>query len=81
MDEWLILSIKGDSTYDARHYQYAWKRFLEMIKEQQLKISEEEKQEVKNYIFQGGNLRVPSRLHELVAKCLTEAKVHCGGMK
>ena len=81
MDGRLIQFIKEEGTYDGRYRQYAWKRFLEMIKEQQLKISEEEKQEVKNYIFQGGNLRVPSRLQGLVAKCLTEAKVHCGGMK
>ena len=81
MDEWLILSIKGDSTYDARHYQYAWKRFLEMIKEQQLKISEEEKQEVKNYIFQGVKFKCANMFQELADKCLAEAKVHCGGKK
>lgn len=73
MDRW-FRSIKDDSTYDAHHYQYAWNRFLAMIEKLKLKISNNEKENVKNYLFQDVKIQDVSMFQELADKCLEEAK-------
>lgn len=74
----LIQSIDTEGVYDYRQCQYAWNRFLAMIKEQKLKISDEEKQEVKNYIFQCAKLESATMFQKMADKCLMEAKKHFG---
>ena len=49
-----------------------------MIKEQKLKTSDEEKQEVKNYIFQCAKLESATMFQKMADKCLMEAKKHFG---
>ena len=78
MDGWLIKSIKEDGTYDGRYRQYAWNRFLATIEEQKLKISDEEKQDVTNYIFQGVKCQCASVFRKLADKCLMEAQEYFG---
>lgn len=76
MDGWLMQFTNEEGTYDGRHYKYAWNRFLAMIKEQKLKISDEEKQEVSNYIFHRVNLQDALRFQMLADKCFEESKMH-----
>ena len=78
MDGWLMQFTNEEGTYDGRHYKYAWNRFLAMIKEQKLKTSDEEKQEVKNYIFQCAKLESATMFQKMADKCLMEAKKHFG---
>ena len=78
MDRWLIKSINAGGVYDHRYHQNAWNRFLAMIKEQKLKISDEEKQGVKNYIFQCAKLESATMFQKMADKCLMEAKKHFG---
>lgn len=75
----LIQSINEDGIYDGRHSQYAWNRFLGMIEEQKLKISDAEKHEVKNYIFHGAKIKSASVFQESADKCLLEAKERFDG--
>ena len=49
-----------------------------MIEEQKLKISDTEREEVKNYIFQCAKLESASMFQEMAYKCLMEAKKHVG---
>ena len=78
----LIQSINEDGIYDGRHSQYAWNRFLGMIEEQKLNISDAEKEDVKNYIFfRGLKSKRVSVFQKIADKCLMEAKEHFGGKK
>ncbi len=77
----LIQSIDAEGVYDYRQYQYAWKHFLAMIEKQKFKISDAERQEVKNYIFQGTKLESAFMFQKLADKCLMEAQVHFGRKK
>jgi len=81
MDGWLMQFTHYEGTYDGRYRQYAWNRFLAMIKDKKLKISDEEKQGVTNYIFQGTKLESASMFQKLADKCLMEAQVHFGRKK
>jgi hypothetical protein len=72
----LIQSVDAEGVYDYRNYQYALNRFLAMIEEQKLKISDADRQEVKNYIFQGVKLESASMFQKLADKCLMEAQEH-----
>lgn len=78
MDRWLIKSINAGGVYDHRYHQNAWKRFLAMIEEQKLKISDTEREEVKNYIFQRAKIETASMFQKMADKCLMDAKKHFG---
>ena len=74
MDRRLIKPFNEVDMHVAHHYQYEWNRFLVMIEEKKLKISDAEKHEVKNYIFHGAKIKSASVFQESADKCLLEAK-------
>jgi hypothetical protein len=79
MDRRLIKPFNEVEMHVAHHYQYAWNRFLVMIEEKKLKISDAEKHEVKNYIFHGDKIKSASVFQESADKCLLEAKERFDG--
>lgn len=79
MDRRLIKPFNEVEMHVAHHYQYVWNRFLRMIEEQKLKISDAEKHEVKNYIFHGAKIKSVSVFQESADKCLLEAKERFDG--